>query len=57
LAGSILIERLHPATTSTLSGSDFGLWMAECLAQRLNLKRQIHHTGSKLRILGFEPLE
>jgi hypothetical protein len=31
--------------------------LAECLAQRLNLKRQIHHTGSKLRILGFEPLE
>jgi hypothetical protein len=31
--------------------------MAECIAQCLNLEREFHHTASKLRILGFEPLK
>jgi hypothetical protein len=26
------------------------------LAQCLNLEHEVHHTASKLRILGFEPL-
>jgi len=41
------------------------LGQAECLlcghsgtfAQRLNLKRELHNTASKLRILGFETLK
>jgi hypothetical protein len=27
------------------------------IAQCLNLEHEIHHTGSKPRILGFEPLK
>ena len=36
---------------------NFGLRMAECIAQCLNLEREFHHTASKLCILGFEPLK
>jgi hypothetical protein len=35
----------------------FGLRMAACIAQCLNLEREFHHTVSKLCILGFEPLK
>jgi hypothetical protein len=35
---------------------NFGLRMAVCTAQCLNLEREFHHTASKLCILGFEPL-
>ena len=35
----------------------FGLRMAACIAQCLNLERELHHTASKLCILGFEPLK
>ena len=35
----------------------FGLRTAECIAQCLNLEHEIHHTLSKLCILGFEPLK
>jgi hypothetical protein len=27
------------------------------IAQRLDLEHEFHHTASKLRILGFEPLK
>jgi hypothetical protein len=30
--------------------------MGECIAQCSNLEQEIHHTCSKLCILGFEPL-
>jgi hypothetical protein len=36
---------------------NFGLLMAECIVQCLNLEREFHHTASKLCILGFEPLK
>jgi hypothetical protein len=38
-------------------GRCFGLRTAECIAQCLNLEHEIHHTASKLCILGFEPLK
>ena len=38
-------------------GLSFGLRMAVCIAQCLNLEREFHHTASKLCILGFEPLK
>jgi hypothetical protein len=31
--------------------------MAECNAQCSNLEDELHHTASKLCILGFEPLK
>jgi hypothetical protein len=31
--------------------------MAVCTVQCLNLEREFHHTASKLRVLGFEPLK
>jgi hypothetical protein len=37
--------------------SNFALRMADSIVQCLNLKQQIRHTGSKLRILGFEQLK
>jgi hypothetical protein len=50
-----------PAPHSWQSGdkakSNFGLRMAERIVQFVNLKQEIHRTGSKLRILGFEPLK
>jgi hypothetical protein len=46
-----------PKVDSTLFGSDFGLRIAECLAQCLNLEHELRHTASKPCILGFEPLE
>jgi hypothetical protein len=36
---------------------NFGLRMAVCTAQCLNLEREFHHTASKLCVLGFEPLK
>ena len=38
-------------------GLSFGLRMAECIAQCMNLEHEFHHTASKLCILGFEPLK
>ena len=38
-------------------GLSFGLRMAVCIAQCLNLEREFHHTASKLCILSFEPLK
>ena len=38
-------------------GVNFGLRMAECIAQCSNLEDELHHTASKLCILGFEPLK
>ena len=38
-------------------GLSFGLRMAACIAQCLNLECEFHHTASKLCILGFEPLK
>jgi hypothetical protein len=38
-------------------GLSFGVRMAECIAQCLNLEHEFHHTASKLCILGFEPLK
>jgi hypothetical protein len=38
-------------------GLNFGLRMAECIAQCSNLEDELHHTASKLCILGFEPLK
>jgi hypothetical protein len=38
-------------------GLSFGLGMAACIAQCLNLEQEFHHTASKLGILGFEPLK
>jgi hypothetical protein len=38
-------------------GSNFGLRMAECLAQCLKLEHEIDHDASKLCIFGFEPLK
>ena len=31
--------------------------VSDSVAQCLNLEREFHHTASKLRILGFEPLK
>jgi hypothetical protein len=36
---------------------NFGLRMAVCTAQCLNLEREFHHAASKLCVLGFEPLK
>jgi|SRR5258708_1463797 hypothetical protein len=36
---------------------NFGLPMAVCTAQCLNLEREFHHAASKLCVLGFEPLK
>src|SRR5262249_58223497 len=38
-------------------GVNFGLRMAECIAQCSNLEDELHRTASKLCILGFEPLK
>jgi hypothetical protein len=36
---------------------EFRTAMAEHIAQCLNLEHEIHHTASKLCILGFDPLK
>jgi hypothetical protein len=38
-------------------GLNFGLRMAECIAQCLNLEHEIRHAASKLCILSLEPLK
>jgi putative transposase len=46
--------------SAKLSSSKSARWRHELfgtIAQRLNLKHELHHTGAKLRILGFEPLK
>jgi len=32
-------------------------WCSGAIVQCLNLEHEFHHTASKLRILGFEPLK
>ena len=44
-------ERVHEYVRA------FGTTLSDTIAQCLNLEREIYHTGSKLCILGFEPLK
>ena len=38
-------------------GLNFGLRMAECIAQCLNPEHELHDTASERGILGLEPLK
>jgi hypothetical protein len=51
------ITHLWPEGPIAPIGLNFGLRMAECIAQCLNLQREFHDIASEHGVLGLEPLK